>query len=84
MASDPLHNLAAQLLAAQLNFGAGACTTQEVLDWALSAEELLDKYNFDGNEHDALKKKDPDADVANQLAADLDNYNNGAYCGTGG
>jgi hypothetical protein len=30
VASDPLHNLATHLLAAQLNFGAGACTTQEV------------------------------------------------------
>jgi hypothetical protein len=82
-ASDPLHNLATHLLAAQLNFGAGACTTQEVLDAALDAEELLDKYNFDGAGHDPLKKKDPDAQLANDLAEYLDQYNNGAFCGDG-
>lgn len=80
-ASDPLHNLATHLLAAQLNFGAGACTTQDVLDTALEAETLLDTYNFDGYGHDQLKKKDPDAELANQLAEYLDEYNNGAFCG---
>lgn len=80
-ASDPLHNLATHLLAAQLNFGAGACTTQDVLDAALEAEELLDKYNFDGYGHDQLKKKDPDAQLANDLAEYLDDYNNGEFCG---
>lgn len=79
-ASDPLHNLATHLLATQLNFGAGACTTQDVLDWALAAENLLDTYNFDGYGHDPLKKKDPDAQTANELAEWLDRYNNGAYC----
>jgi hypothetical protein len=80
-ASDPLHNLATHLLAAQLNFGAGACTTQEVLEAALAAEQLLDKYNFDGNSHDKLSKKHPDAALANQLADYLDRYNNGEFCG---
>lgn len=80
-ASDPLHNLAAHLLAAQLNFGAGACTTQEVLDAALNAEELLDEYDFDGDGHDNLKKKDPDVQLAHELAQYLDEYNNGEYCG---
>jgi hypothetical protein len=79
--SDPLHNLAAHLLAAQLNFGAGACTTQEVLDAALEAEELLDKYNFDHDGHDRLSKKSSDADLANELANYLDRYNNGEFCG---
>jgi len=82
-ASDPLHNLATHLLAAQLNFGAGACTTEDVLIWALEAEELLDKYNFDGWGHDTLKKKDPDAALANDLAWYLDSYNNGDFCGDG-
>jgi hypothetical protein len=81
VASDPLHNLATHLLAAQLNFGAGACTTQEVLDAALEAEELLDKYNFDGDGHDILKKKDADVQLANDLANYLDRYNNGEFCG---
>lgn len=81
MASDPLFNLATHLLAAQLNFGAGACTTEEVDDAALAAEELLDKYNFDGLGHDAIPKKSSDGNVANQLAKYLDEYNNGMYCG---
>ena len=84
VASNPLHNLATHLLAAQLNFGAGACTTQDVLDAALDAEQLLDQYNFDGNGHDNLRKNHPDAQLANQLAAYLDAYNNGLFCGDGG
>jgi hypothetical protein len=83
-ASDPLHNLATHLLAAQLNFGTGACTTQDVLDAALAAEELLDKYDFNGNGYSPmLKKKDPDAQLANYLAGYLDDYNNGEFCGDG-
>ena len=71
------------LLAAQLNFGAGACTTPEVLQAALQAETLLDKYDFDGNGHDQLSKKSPDVQLANDLATYLDDYNNGMYCGDG-
>ena len=80
-ASDPLHNLATHLLAAQLNFGAGACTTQDVLDAALAAETLLDDYDFDG--YSSMGKKDPRAQEANALATYLDEYNNGLYCGDG-
>jgi hypothetical protein len=80
-ASDPLHNLAAHLLAAQLNFGADACTTPQVQDWAEEAETLLDTYNFDGDSHDLLGKKSPDALKAKELAGYLDDYNNGAFCG---
>jgi hypothetical protein len=79
-ASDPLVNLATHLMAAQLNFGAGACTTQEVLDTALEAEMLLDGYDFDGTAG-ALRKKSDDSRVANELAAYLDAYNNGELCG---
>lgn len=81
VASDPLHNLATHLLAAQLNFGAGACTTEGVLEAALQAESLLDKYNFDGDGHDNLKKNSPDGQLANTLAGQLDDYNNGLACG---
>jgi hypothetical protein len=82
VASDPLHNLATHLLAAQLNFGAGACTTQDVLDAALDAEELLDKYDFNGDGYDGkLSKKSDDAQLANELADYLDRYNNGEFCG---
>jgi hypothetical protein len=82
VASDPLHNLATHLLAAQLNFGAGACSTQAVLDAAVDAEELLDKYNFNGYGHDTIPKKSTDIALANSLATYLDNYNNGMYCGS--
>jgi CSLREA domain-containing protein len=83
-ASDPLFSLAAHLLAAQLNFGAGVCRTEEVLDWALEAETLLDEYNFDGDGHDNLGKKSEDAARAMELATLLDSYNTGMVCGNGG
>jgi hypothetical protein len=83
VASQPLHNLATHLLAAQLNFGAGACTTQEVLDAALQAETLLDKYDFNGNGHRKLDRKSPDIGLAGDLASYLDDYNNGEFCGDG-
>ncbi len=82
VASDPLHNLATHLLAAQLNFGAGACTTQDVLDAALAAETMLDKYDFDGYGHEKLDKKSEDISIINALATYLDEYNNGMYCGS--
>jgi hypothetical protein len=89
-ASDPLHNLATHLLAAQLNFGASACIPDFTVDpslpdiqqVALQAETLLDQYDFDGNDHEKLNKKSDDATLANYLAALLDNYNNGMYCGS--
>ena len=82
-ASDPLHNLATHLLAAQLNFGAGACTTPEVLYAAMDAEMLLDEYNFDGYGHDGLHKKQDadDIEYAYSLAEYIDDYNNGEFCG---
>lgn len=81
-ASDPLVNLATHLLAAQLNFGAGACTTPDVSKAALDAETLLDKYNFDGRAGLLSKKDKVDASLANSLAAYLDLYNNGEFCGS--
>jgi hypothetical protein len=82
LASDPLRTLAMHLLAAQLNFGAGACTTPEVLDAALQAETLLDKYNFDGKKLTAYAPTKADKALALSLAGYLDNYNNGMYCGS--
>ncbi|MFO8175927.1 MAG: choice-of-anchor Q domain-containing protein [Longimicrobiales bacterium] len=83
-ASDPLFNLAAHLLAAQLNFAAGVCTTEDVRDWVLEAETLLDTYDFDGDDHDNLGKKDENAARAIELATLLDSYNTGMICGNGG
>lgn len=82
LASDPARTLAMHLLAAQLNFGAGACTTPEVLDAALQAETLLDKYNFCGKRSTAYPLTKADKALALSLAKYLDNYNNGMYCGS--
>ena len=73
-------------LAKKHNASIGCPMTTGIFAWvaAHAAEELLDLYNFDGNRHDPLNKKDPAGDLALQLATYLDQYNTGAYCGTGG
>jgi hypothetical protein len=83
LANDAARTLSMHLLAAQLNFGAGACTTQKVLETALAAERLLDKINFDGTKPTAelTSKEKADYNEALRLAGILDAYNNGAYCG---
>ena len=87
VASDPLHNLATHLLAAQLNLGAGACTTPDVQQSVLAAERLLDKYDFtvDGHSMKGRKGKNgsnnSDTTLASELAGELDAYNNGRFCG---
>ncbi len=91
--SDAAYTLAMHLLAAQLNFGAGAETCQAALDAALAAEELLDKYDFNGTGDYLLSKyKDrtrndgtgvwdkADYALALELATQLDLYNNGELC----
>jgi hypothetical protein len=45
-ASDGAYTLAMHLLAAQMNFAAGAETCQEAQNASLEAEELLDKHNY--------------------------------------
>ena len=79
-ANDAAYTLAMHLLAAQLNFGAGACTTQDVLDAALEAENLLDGLDFNG-EGSYLRPRDAEYATALELANLLDQYNNGAFCG---
>jgi hypothetical protein len=72
MASDPAFNLAAQLVAAELNYKAGAATT--VTTQINQAVLLLGKYHFDGNTHTNISAAD--AAAMNALATALDNYNN--------
>ena len=74
MASDPLFNMAAQLVAAELNYAAGAYTCQKVTDAISAANTLLTKYGFNGTTHSALLPGDPTK--ANDLAKRLDDYNN--------
>jgi hypothetical protein len=74
------------LLAAQLNFAAGAETCQEALDAALDAETLLVSISFDGT-GSYLGPKGSTKNAyydALDLAEILDQYNNGLLCGDGG
>ncbi|RZN40520.1 MAG: DUF11 domain-containing protein [Methanosarcinales archaeon] len=78
-ASDAAYTLAMHLLAAQMNFAAGAETCQDAQDTALEAEELLDKHDFIG-EGSYLSSQDTDYAYALELAETLDQYNNGELC----
>ncbi len=75
MASDPAFNLAAQLLAAQLNYTAGAGKTGAATTAINQAVLLLGTYHFDGNGY-VGKISAADAATMNQLATILDDYNN--------
>jgi len=74
MASDPAFNLAAQLVAAELNFAAGAGKTTAATTAINQAVLLLGKYSFNGNTHTAISAAD--VTLMNSLATTLDNYNN--------
>jgi hypothetical protein len=74
MASDPAFNLAAQLVAAQLNFSAGAGKSGAVITAVNQAVVLLGKYKFNGSTHTSISAAD--ATAMNNLATILDNYNN--------
>lgn len=80
-ASDAAYELAAQLLAASFNLGAGAKTCAGVQQAALQGQTLLDTIGFTGS-GDLLgsKSKSTRRPQALALAATLDRYNNGALC----
>jgi hypothetical protein len=78
-ASDGAYNLAAQLLAAQLNLAADAVTCKEVENAVEDGQALLENLGFDGTD-DYLKARDPEYADAIDLATTLDNYNNGILC----
>jgi hypothetical protein len=79
MASDAAYTLAMHLLAAQLNFAAGAESCQQALDAAVAAENLLVSIGFDGTGK-YLRPKNAEYQQALELAAKLDAYNNGELC----
>ncbi len=81
LSKDPARLLARNLLAAQFNVAAGACTTQAALDAMTAAEALLDSINFTGTLGSAYLTTGSVAQRANALAGILDAYNNGQYCG---
>jgi uncharacterized repeat protein (TIGR01451 family) len=74
-ASDPLFNMAAQLVGAQLNYFAGAGKNGPTTINIQSAVLLLGKYGFNGNTY-SPKLSSADTAQANCLATQLDNYNN--------
>lgn len=75
MASDPLFNMTAQLIAAQLNRFMGAGINGTTILNIDRAVMLNGKYKFDGLTY-SPKLTTADANLANCLATQLDNYNN--------
>ena len=74
MASDAAFNLAAQLVAAELNYTAGAGKTPTATTAINQAVLLLGKYKFNGIAHDKISAAD--TTTMNNLAKTLDDYNN--------
>jgi hypothetical protein len=74
-ASDPLFNMAAQLVAAQLNYFAGAGKNGPTTLNIQSGVLLLGKYTFNGLTY-SPKLSSSDTNLANCLATQLNNYNN--------
>jgi hypothetical protein len=79
MASDPLFNMAAQLLAADLDVAAGAGICSSAATAINQAQALLVKYGFNGNSY-SPKLTAADTTLANGLATTLDKYNNNKLC----
>ena len=75
MASDPLFNMAAQLVGAELNLAAGAYRCPAVTSNIRAANNLLSKYSFLCSGYSSKLSKN-DATLANNLANFLDAYNN--------
>jgi Prealbumin-like fold domain len=82
-ASDPLFNMAAQLVAAELNLVAGAYSCPAVVAAIGQANALLTKYSFNGTSYTgtlvvnaAANPPVNDPALANSLAKRLDDYNN--------
>lgn len=78
MASDPAFNLAAQLLAAELNVQAGAGVCGAAVSAINNAQTLLAAIHFNGITHDKMIVAQ--TTQANTLATTLDNYNNNKLC----
>jgi hypothetical protein len=76
MASDPLFNMTAQLVGAQLNRFIGAGVNGPTITNIDRGVLLNGKYKFNGATY-TPKLTTADASTANCLATQLDNYNNG-------
>ena len=72
---DPLFNMVAQLIAAELNIVAGDVACPKVTAAIVAANNLLIKYNFTGDGYTGTLSK-ADRQLATSLATELDLYNN--------
>jgi hypothetical protein len=83
-ASDAAYALAAQLLAAELNYQAGAIQCSDASDAIADGQALLDLINFDATGSYLGPKVKGAAAIQRQealaLAATLDDYNNNLLC----
>ena len=77
--SDPLFNMAAQLLAAKLNVLSGAGTCSAATSAIAQASNLLASYSWNGLTY-TPKLTASDAALANNLNTLLDKYNNNKLC----
>jgi hypothetical protein len=75
MSSDPLFNMAAQLLAADLNVNTGDTPSSTAQNAINQAQALLVKYGWNGNSY-SPKLTAADAALANSLNTILDKFNN--------
>jgi hypothetical protein len=80
LASDPAFNLAAQLLAAKLNYTALAKQCTAATNNISAAQTLLATVSFKGYAN-YTKMNSAQAALANQLATKLDQYNNNLASG---
>lgn len=77
-ASDAAYNLASHLLAAKLNLSVGAHTCQAAVDAVHAGQSLLASIGFDGTGNYLRPRDGQLYNDANDLAATLDDYNNGS------
>jgi hypothetical protein len=80
-AADPLFNMTAQLLGAELNLFAGAGGNGNIATDVSRAVVLNGKYMFTGNGYTG-KLTSADTSLANCLATQLENYNSNRTVGT--
>ena len=81
MSSDPIFNLVAQLVAADLNGLAGAGVSVNAMAAINCAHALLTAIHFNGNSYDKPLSA-AQINQANCLATQLDRYNNNQSVGT--
>ena len=79
-ASDPLFNVAAQLLGAKLNVQAGAGTCAAAITAINAGQAKLDQNDFMGSDGSAKKLGGTQDALTSGLASTLDRYNNNLVC----